>query len=247
MVQNTAFYSQHKESKTGFEMILVEGGTFTMGGDDQSHKGRGSNECSHEVTLDDFWIARYEVTQANWVEIMGTNPSHFRNCRACPVEQVSWEGAKAFIRKANIKYEETYRLPSETEWEFAARGGLDTRGYRYSGSDNANDVAWYGRNSKESTHAVGTLRPNELGIYDMSGNIAEWCEDLVRPYPCDLEGRKFEAQVLRGGSWSLDSSSVRVRDRNGRGRDMRLPTLDSGWQSDIPMMEVDYVERHDIL
>ena len=216
---------QGPKKRSGLEMVFVRGGNFTMGGNDGSHTGRGLDECPHQVEVGDFSIGKYEVTQADWIDLMGTNPSHFKDCRDCPVEQVSWEDAMTFIQKANRRYKENFRLPIEAEWEFAARGGMESQGYRYAGSNHANEVSWWGSNSKERSHPVGSLKPNELGIYDMSGNIREWCADLKQPYPCDTAGNKFDARVLRGGTWSLDSSNLRVRDRNGRGQQLRLPAL----------------------
>jgi formylglycine-generating enzyme required for sulfatase activity len=226
---------QHKQDKVvskmtskidGFEMINVKGGTFTMGGTDNSHSGKGQDECPHSVTIKDFSIGKYEVTQAEWKDVMGNNPSYYKDDKN-PVEQVSWEDVQVFIGRLNIKHSEHFRLPTEEEWEFAARGGLQSKNYRYSGSDNVNDVAWWENNSGGRPHSVGNLKPNELGIYDMSGNIWEWCSDFKEPYPCDLEGKSFKniSKVLRGGTYEIDSSSVRVRDRNGRGVDLRLPEL----------------------
>lgn len=218
--------------KSGLEMIFVKGGTFIMGGqdhvDDGGPKGGADiDECPHPVTIRDFSIGRYEVTQADWVAIMGSNPSFFQEHPECPVEQVSWNDIQEFIRRLNIKLKEKYRLPTEEEWEFAARGGLASKDYRYSGSNNPKEVAWYRENSGGKPHPVGRLKPNELGIYDMSGNIWEWCSDLKNPYPCDLLSKrlKFDSRVLRGGTWAHGINSIRVRDRNGRSADQRLRTL----------------------
>lgn len=218
----------------GFEMVPVKGGTFLMGGMDivttsgpRETDLEHSDECPHSVTLKNFYIGKYEVTQAEWSEIMGDNPSHFKGNYRNPVEQVSWEDIQVFIVKLNTKYSEHFRLPTEEEWEFAARGGLQSKNFRYVGSNNANDVAWWAGNSGGRPHPVGALAPNELGIYDMSGNIWEWCSDWKIPYPCDTKGKSFvnASRVLRGGTFANDSASVRVRDRNGRGVSLRLPTL----------------------
>ena len=216
--------------KSGFEMISVKGGNFIMGGDDNVNDGgspelRIADECPHPVTIKDFNIGKYEVTQADWEEIMRTNPSKEKDCDDCPVNQISWDDIQEFIMKVNLKYSENYRLPTEEEWEFAAKGGLESKNFMYSGSDNAKDVAWFSVNSNNESHPVGLLNPNELGIYDMSGNIWEWCNNAKTPYPCDTIGKIFESKVLRGGSFSHRQHNVRVNDRNGRNQTMSLPTL----------------------
>jgi len=165
------------------EMVLVEGGAFTMGEDKEAHK----------VTLSSFYIGKYEVTQALWKAIMGNNPSHFKG-NNLPVETVSWDDVQEFIKKLNAKTGKQYRLPTEAEWEYAARGGNKSKGYKYSGSNNPDEVAWYNTSfdtttpidhRKIHTHPIGTKKPNELGIYDMSGNVMEWCNDYDQssPYP----------------------------------------------------------------
>ena len=211
-------------------MVPVVGGKFIMGGEDHVDDGgpKGGadlDECPHAVTVHDFAIGKFEVTQADWVAIMGNNPAYFQNNPEYPVEQVSWNDVQEFIRKLNGKLGETYRLPTEEEWEFAAKGGSVSKDYRYSGSDNPREVAWYGENSGGHPHPVGRLKPNELGIYDMSGNIWEWCSNFKIPYPCDALGATFDAHVLRGGTFANDANSVRVRDRNGRDPNIRLHTL----------------------
>lgn len=183
------------------ETISVVGGTFKMG----SETGH-PDECPvHEVTLSDFEIGKYPVTQAQWVEIMGSNPSHFKG-DDLPVESVSWEDVQLFIEKLNEKTGLNYRLPSEAEWEYAARGGQLSNGFKYAGSDNLNDVAWYRGNSGSKTHPVGLKASNELGIYDMSGNIYEWCADWYDSYTSDSQTNPIgpltgDCRVVRVGSW----------------------------------------------
>lgn len=216
--------------KSGFEMIQVQGGTFTMGGSNLVDDGgpaelRIADECPHPVRVHDFSIGKYEVTQADWLEIMGTNPSKQKNCAECPVEQVSWNDIQKFIAKANEKYDTHFRLPTEEEWEFAAKGGNNSGNYIYSGGDNAKEVAWFSDNSEDKPHPVGLLKANAIGIYDMSGNIWEWCHNEKTPYPCDTIGKIFDSKVLRGGSFSHRQHNVRVNDRNARNASMKLPTL----------------------
>ena len=209
-------------------MVPVQGGSFTMGGHDRFNDGGppgSADECPHTVTDEDFSIGKYEVTQADWFAVMGTNPSYFTGNPECPVEMVSWHDVQEFIRKLNAKSGEKYRLPTEEEWEFCARGGVKSRGYRYAGSDKPGDVAWFSENSERKSHPVGKLSPNELGIYDMSGNIWEWCSDFKTPYPCDETGKKFQVPVLRGGTWASTEDSIRTLDRNGRDPHLRLHTL----------------------
>ncbi len=221
---------EFKKRKSGFDMIFVEGGEFIMGGNDDVDDGgalelRLADECPHSVTLKSYQIGKYEVTQTDWVEIMGIPPDVLEPCEDCPVSQVSWNDIQVFIKKLNSKYNEEYRLPTEEEWEFASRGGLRSKGFMYSGSNQVNEVAWYSGNSENRSHPVGLLKPNELGIYDMSGNIWEWCSNYKWPYPCDTLGKKFDSRVLRGGTFGSRSSSVRIIDRNGRASSTKLPTL----------------------
>jgi sulfatase modifying factor 1 len=229
---NPSEIENKEKTKSGFEMVFIQGGEFIMGGDDKVDDGgapelRIADECPHLVTVNDFHIGKYEVTQADWIEIMGVNPNESDNCKDCPVSQISWIDIQEFIKKSNSKFNENYRLPTEEEWEFAAKGGLHSKDYIYSGSNLATEVAWYAENSGGTPHPVGLLRPNELGIYDMSGNIWEWCSNSKKTYPCDKVNveLKFESKVLRGGTFGNRAESVRVRDRNGRNPSMRLKSL----------------------
>ena len=154
-------------------MVFVEGGTFKMGA-----KGKVplNEKPAHQVTLTSFSIGRYEVTQEEWQAVIGSNPSYFKGAKR-PVESVSWNDCQEFIRKLNAMTGKHFRLPTEAEWEYAARGGNRSRGYKYAGSNDLNSVAWYEDNSGNQTHEVGSKQPNELGLYDMSGNVTEWCQD----------------------------------------------------------------------
>jgi formylglycine-generating enzyme required for sulfatase activity len=199
----------------GIEMVYVKGGTFQMGSND----GDSDEKPVHTVTVSDFYIGKYEVTQKQWREIMGNNPSNFKNCDNCPVEKVSWNDVQEFIKKLNQKTGKNYRLPTEAEWEYAARGGSQSRGYKYAGSNNIGEVAWYDGNSSSKTHAVGGKKPNELGIYDMSGNVYEWCSDWYVNYSAGSQRNPqgptsgFD-RVLRGGSWSGLAGFCRVSNRS---------------------------------
>ena len=188
------------------DMVRVEAGTFTMGATAEMKNPDDDEKPTHQVTLtNDYYIGKYEVTQALWKAVMGKNPSLFKGDNL-PVEQVSWNDCQEFISKLNRITGKTFRLPTEAEWEYAARGGNKSRGYQYSGSNNLLDVAWCGDNSGSKTRAVGTKQPNELGIYDMSGNVDEWCQDWKGAYSSSSQVNPTGAnsgsyRVCRGGSW----------------------------------------------
>lgn len=213
----------------GIEMVYVKGGTFTMGcTSEQGSKCDDDEKPTHQVTLSDFYIGKYEVTQKQWRAVMGTDPPElrFKGCDDCPVERVSWNDIQDFIKKLNQKTGKKYRLPTEAEWEYAARGGLQNRGYKYAGSNNIGEVAWYDDNSSSKTHAVGGKKPNELGIYDMSGNVYEWCSDWYGNYSAGSQRNpqgptSGTYRVLRGGSWYFGASNCRVSNRSISGPDLR--------------------------
>ena len=201
------------------EMVFVEGGTFMMGCTaEQGNDCHNDERPVHQVTVNSFRIGKYEVTQGQWKAIMGNNPSYFSKGDNYPAENVSWEDAQEFIRQLNIKTGRNYRLPTEAEWEYAARGGNKSRGFKYSGSNSVNDVAWNANNSDDSTHPVGTKLPNELGIYDMSGNVWEWCYDWSSSYSASAQRNPTGTssgsyRVLRGGCWRAVVSDCRVAFR----------------------------------
>ena len=178
----------------------------------------GSDESPvHNVTLSAFSIGQTEVTQELWTAVMGSNPSNWLGSKL-PVETVSWGDCQIFITKLNQLTGKTFRLPTEAEWEYAARGGSKSQGYKYSGSNTIDDVAWYGSNSDNKTHEVATKQANELGIYDMSGNVWEWCQDWYGTYSSTAQSNPAGAssgsdRVYRGGSWSNTATHCRVANR----------------------------------
>lgn len=195
-------------------MVKVEGGTFRMGSTKYDDE-----KPIHTVRLSDFCIGKYEVTQEEWEAVMGNNPSHFKGENK-PVECVSWKDCQEFIKKLNDLTGLQFRLPTEAEWEYAARGGNRSKGYKYSGSNNIGNVAWYWDNSNKETHAVGTKQPNELGIYDMSGNVWEWCSDwysssYYSSSPADNPTGPSTGsyRVIRGGGWYYYAEYCRVSSR----------------------------------
>ena len=199
-------------------MVKVEGSTFTMGATpEQGNDAYEYERPAHQVTLSDYYIGRYEVTQKEWQAVMGDNPSKFYGDNL-PVDYVSCNDCQDFINKLNQLTGLKFRLPTEAEWEFAARGGKQSKGYKYSGSDNAKNIAWYEKNSGSKPHQVGTKEPNELGIYDMSGNVGEWCGDWYGRYSSSAQTNPTgpssgSSRVLRGGSWLSYARYLRVSYR----------------------------------
>ena len=202
-----------------FRMIKVEGGTFTMGATSEMENPYDDEKPTHQVTLSSYYIGETEVTQALWKAVMGSNPSYFKGDNL-PVEMVSWDDCQTFISKLNALTGKRFRLPTEAEWEFAARGGNQSRHTQYSGSSRIDDVAWYESNSDNKTHPVKTKQPNELGIYDMTGNVWEWCQDWYGSYNSYAQTNPTGAssgpnRVDRGGSWFLSPRYCRSSSRFG--------------------------------
>jgi len=207
-------------TNVSFKMIAVKGGTFMMGGTEEQGRDAYTDENpTHQVTLSDFRIGQTEVTQELWEAVMGSNPS-YRKGEKRPVEMVSMYDCMEFIIKLNVLTGKTFRLPTEAEWEYAARGGNKNKGYKYAGSNTIDDVAWYTENSYSASHEVATKSPNELGLYDMSGSVSEWCQDRYDKYyyssspKTNPQGPSTGSiRVLRGGSWASKARLCRVSSR----------------------------------
>lgn len=213
-----------------FEMVRVEGGTFRMGAtSEQGGDAERDEKPVHSVKLNTFYIGKTEVTQALWQAVMGSNPSHFKGADL-PVENVTWYDCQNFIQKLKSLTGQKFRLPTEAEWEFACRGGNKSRGYKYSGSNNLGSVAWYNGNSGGKTRPVGTKAPNELGIYDMSGNVWEWCNDWYADYTANSQTHPTGPQsgslrVCRGGGWDNYAGSRRSSNRSNSSPTNRSSSL----------------------
>jgi formylglycine-generating enzyme required for sulfatase activity/tRNA A-37 threonylcarbamoyl transferase component Bud32 len=203
------------------DMVLVRGGRFDMG--ETFGGGNDDEKPVHNVTVGDFYIGKYEVTQGEWKEIMGNNPSALKNGRNYPVENVSWNNVQEFIRTLNQRTGNRYRLPTEAEWEYAARSGGKREKYAGTSSESSvGQYAWHRGNSGRKTHPVGQKSPNGLGIYDMSGNVDEWCQDI---YSKDAYGKhqrnnpiytgSGSRRVFRGGSWGGGPGYLRASSRTG--------------------------------
>ena len=224
---DTVYISQYDSYENWLGMVYVEGGTFNMGATEEQGSSYYSNERPvHEVTLSDYYIGKFEVTQGVWKAVMGYNPSYFQKGDNYPVEQVSWNDIQDFLTKLNQLTGKKYALPTEAQWEYAARGGNKSKGYKYSGSNDIENVAWYWYNSSTSSSSrspqpVGSKQPNELGLYDMSGNVWEWCSDWYgsdyysnSPSTDPAGPETGSDRVLRGGSWGDYASYCRVSFRN---------------------------------
>ena len=209
-----------------FTMVAVKGGTFTMGAtSEQGSDVWDFEKLAHQVTLSDYYIGQTEVTQALWKAVMGSNPSR-RIGDNLPVENVSWDDCQVFIQKLNQLTGKQFRLPTEAEWEYAARGGRKSRGYKYAGGNNIDSVAWCDGNSGNETHPVATKQANELGIYDMSGNVLEWCSDWCGDYTSssqsDPQGSSSGSfRVIRGGCYYNFARNCRVSYRISNTLDYR--------------------------
>lgn len=208
-----------------FKMVYVKGGPFMMGANGDDQEASDNEKPTHKVVLSDYCIGETQVTQALWQAVMGKNPSRFIGDLNCPVECVSWDDCQVFIERLNEMTGMRFHLPTEAQWEFAARGGNKSKSFKYAGGDDINDVAWYSNNSSVNdnrrTHPVGKLKPNELGLYDMSGNVWEWCQDQydssyysISPTNDPIGPASGSGHVLRGGHWNSSEKDCRVLVRN---------------------------------
>lgn len=203
-----------------FTMKYVKGGTYMMG----ATKEMGSydkDEIVHRATVKSFFMGETEVTQELWNAVMGKNPSKFKG-ENHPVEWITWDDCQEFIAKLNALTKQNFRLPTETEWEYAARGGCYSKHYRYAGGNNLDEIAWHGGNilpMKKKHQPVRLKKPNEIGLYDMTGNVSEWCQDYYNAYgtdpmqpPANLARRNF--RIMRGGCYNNSDYYLRVSNRN---------------------------------
>ena len=208
------------------DMVLVEGGTYMMGNPDRDRNDEYAKDVPHEVTLSSFYICKYEVTEALWTAVMGSNPSRDKLGDNYPVERVNWYDCQDFVEKLSELTGRHFRLPTEAEWEYAARGGKRSRGYRYSGSYALDEIGWHVGNAHYYKREVGTKKPNELGLYDMTGNVCEWCQDKldteyyhhspsINPQGPDRSTYK-DNRCFRGGSFCDDEKydELKVYTRN---------------------------------
>lgn len=198
-------------------MVFVQGGSFKMGSNESDDE-----KPIHNVTLSSFYIGKYEITQKQWRTIMSTDPSYFKNCDDCPVESVSWNDVQEFLQKLNQKTGKKYRLPTEAEWEYAARGGNKNQNYTYAGSNSIDSTAWYESNLENKTHEVGGRQVNDLGLYDMIGNVWEWCNDWYGEnyYKSSSKNNPSGAssgsnRVIRGVGWNGYPTGCLVAHRGG--------------------------------
>ena len=212
------------------QMIKVEGGQFMMGSN--APDARAMEKPVHKVVLDDFYIGKHEITQDIFYAVMGTDYSYFRGDNR-PVDTVSWLEIKRFITRLNTLTGKTFRMPTEAEWEYAAKGGKQSKGYRYSGSNDLSAVAWYSKNSGHKTHPVGTKQPNEIGLYDMSGNVIEWVSDGANrsfyqsspeknPYNDKSDDRSYDMRIMRGGSYEYDALECTTFYRDGSSSNAKM-------------------------
>ena len=202
--------------ETDIEFIFVQGGSFVMGSNELNEE-----KPAHNVSVHSFYLSKYEITQQVWNIVMGYNESIHTGCNNCPVENVSWYDIQKFINKLSKLTGKRYRLPTEAEWEFAASGGIYSKHYKYAGSNDPDSVAWYYGNSRSMTHVIGQKKPNELGFYDMSGNVEEWCNDWwdynyysYSPVNNPQGPSSGTKKVVRGGAYDFVVDAITVKGRS---------------------------------
>lgn len=199
-------------------MVFVEGGRFEMGCTaEQGRDCKRAEKPVHMAEVESFYIGRFEVTQAQWAAVTGNNPSRNKTCETCPVERVSWDDVNVYIKKLNQLTGKKYRLPTEAEWEYAARGGNRSQRYKYAGGNDPKQLAWYYKNSGRSTSPVGLQLPNEIGLYDMSGNVWEWCWDWFDEYSSSSKAARSGSdakKIVRGGYWYSQADELRCANRD---------------------------------
>lgn len=212
------------------DMVKVEGGTFIMGGTEEQGEDAFSDEMpAHKVTLSSFYIGKYPVRQEQWEAVMGKNPAYFKGPKL-PVESVNWSDCQEFVAQLSRITGRHFRLPTEAEWEYAARGGNRSGHYKYSGSNNLDEVGWYNENSESMTHLPGEKIPNELGLFDMSGNVWEWVQDWKADFS-ELDQinptgpQEGEERICRGGGWNREPDRARVSYRGDDLPDLRYCSL----------------------
>lgn len=226
---------------TGMGLLLVKGGCFQMGSNDEY---KTDHHPVHEVCVSDYYLGEFEVTQEQWLKVIEKNPSYFNQCGSrCPVEKVSWHDTQDFIKQLNGMSGKNYRLPTEAEWEYAARGGGQSGTWSWSGTNDETaliDYAWYQENSEGKTHPVGLKKPNGLGLYDMSGNVYEWCQDWYGDSNYQESPRNDPQgppegmyRVLRGGSRSSPEFDLRTYAR-GR-NEPEAPSASNGFRLLLPI------------
>ena len=241
-----------------FTMVNVEGGTYVMGANTNDSNAESKEKPRHAVSLSNYYIGQTEVTQELWTAVMGSNPSKFTDSDQLPVDCVSWDDCQDFVTILNELTGEKFRLPTEAEWEFAARGGLLSQGYKYSGSDNIDEVAWYKENAGDAPHPVATKAPNELGLYDMSGNTMEWVYDWYGNYKSTAQVNPTGPssgtdKVERGGSWFNPSNycrnsarfKVKITDKySNLGLRLAQSSSENRFDQIVPEEILNEIEKH---
>ncbi len=227
-------FSVDELSELKASLVLVEGGDFMMGSDSETASAR--EKPAHQVSLSNFYMGKTEVTQALFERVMGWNVSYFA-CPTCPVNNISWMNVHLFVTRLNAATGLSFSLPTEAQWEYAAKGGQKSKGYKFSGSDDINSVAWFADNAKRKSYPVATKLPNELGLFDMTGNLWEFClDDMSRKtYQHDRkkdpvlisnsDPKAVSMKVIRGGGYEFSASESEIFKRDGMTSNVRMPDV----------------------